>query len=179
MECVTIQSRIVLNKLLSGKEYIADFNNVAGENLLVAYKRMMQEYKYSDCPIFLSPIVPGFKNYMHGANTMKDVVIMKFSIPDEFVKIQIYYDWSDIIYFLETKGEWEDINPHYDFEDYIRNTLSDTITISDTNKYYQITTQILKPEWLIGFAEITVDFVEKYVINANDISKHDFVIKEE
>lgn len=104
MRAITVQHKDVLKQLLTSGSYKADMDNVKYDNLKNAYEFMMQAYGYRTCPIFLAPV--GEKVEFYGASFDEDHVAIEFDIPEDRIRIQKYYDWTDFVYFLEYQDEF-------------------------------------------------------------------------
>jgi hypothetical protein len=137
INCITLQHKSVIDTLKKKKIYTADIKRVA-ENLRQPYNLMMQVYNYKNCPIFLSP--EGYLVEMYGAQT-KNVVAIELEIPTNELMLQNYYDWSDLIYFMEFPKE---VNGN--ITEFINGTLKSPRIAKNT--VCQCTTDRLKPEWL-------------------------------
>lgn len=162
--CATVQSRKILDILLNNANYIADIENVP-DNLKKAYQEMMKYYDYKNCPIFLNPI--DYIGQMYGASVKDDSVIIKFKIPSEFIRIQKYYNWTDFIYFLECREEFDKTvaNKDYNFESFSKDVFFYENKLIDKETIYQLTTEVLKPEWLVDYFSLTEEFIFKYIQN--------------
>jgi hypothetical protein len=156
---ITIQNKKVLEILKKNKEYRLTFldSKYIAKNRLEAYKNMSFHYNWTSFPIFLSEV--GRYSEMYGANT-KDAILLELEIPEEYIKRQKYYFWSDYIYFLEFKDEFKDVYniPFKTFEQKI--LFNKTFKKKDI---IQVSTDILKEEWLVKTHELTEDFCNKYI----------------
>lgn len=108
MKCITVQNKNVLQQLLENSEYyLPDDRYFVGRNRKDAYEFMKKEYRYSNYPIFLSPV--GFKVEMYGADFSDSSVAIEFDIPDNMVHMQRYYDWCDFLYYSNSPKEFNDV----------------------------------------------------------------------
>lgn len=125
--------------------YKADFSRVS-DNLVKPYQTMMEKYGFHYCPIFLCG--PGFKAEFYGAKFDENHIAFEFEIPDALVRIQDYYNWTDLIYFTENPEEFHDSYdenkfPTLDnFADFVLNTTP------DEDRVHQFTVEKLKYRWL-------------------------------
>ena len=164
MDCLTIQNKKVLEILNSDGIYKANID-YAKEPLKEAYKNMMIHYGYESCPIFLAPI--GYPGQMYGAKT-ESVVLLKINVPNNMLKIQKYYTWSDYIYFLELKNaglmdEFQNtFAKGYTFEQFEKDVFSFSGPL-DIHEIYQITIPILKKEWLVDSYPLSKEFEGQYI----------------
>lgn len=98
MKVITIQHKSVLRALIKDEEFRANYKMVS-ENLVKPYQFMQKQFGWKSCPIFLAPV--GHYAEFGGAKFDKDCIAIELNIPDELCKVQLYYDWSDFIYFPE------------------------------------------------------------------------------
>lgn len=150
MKLITVQHENVLATLNCGNTYTADISRVS-DNLIEPYKRMMSKYNYTSAPVFCG--VVGRKTEFYGAK-LEDTIILEIEVPDDLVNLQVYYDWSDVIFFMEIPEEW---NGTISLEQFIRDTLNGVNTNDD--KYaIQATIPYIKPEWLLNSYKISDTF---------------------
>ena len=148
----SIQNKNVLETLNAGNTHFAKDTNI--ENLIKPYHMMANHYHWTTSPVF--GCVVGRRCEFYGANT-NDAVILTLNVPDELVKLQVYYDWVDVIYYTECLNEWEYDN----FDEFVADVLNGTKT-DDQNISIQATIPYIKPEWLINAEPITSNFVDRY-----------------
>ena len=149
MRCITVQHIAVLDELNTTGVYHADISRVA-PNLVAPYQKIMQFYQFEHCPIFLS--VVGRRAEMYGARTGRDYVALEFEVPDDIAKYQDYYDWCDLIFWVESPKEFDPENFNaklniHTVEDYA-NFVFRTGTI-DTWRAVQAVVPELRKEWLL------------------------------
>lgn len=153
MRAITVQHKNVLQALLNDSIYTTNKKS-EGEYLNKAYDFMKNVYEYKTNPIFLSPV--GFNVEMYGATFDENSVAIELDIPEEELKIQEYYSWSDFIYFLEYKKEFADGSVVFEnVEDYGESILTEIKSIEDMgpNTPYQLTAERLKKEWIISYTD--------------------------
>lgn len=145
MKCITIQNKIVLDKILKDGIYYKDFN-IEDDIKVNAYEFMKNTYNYLYYPIFLSII--GYKAELYGIPFDNNMIAIELDIPDYEMKIQNYYDWTDFIYFNEYKNEFKGsiFNSIEEFGNYV--LLDSKLNDEDT---FQATVQYIKKEWLLSF----------------------------
>lgn len=102
MRILTIQHRKVLEEIQANGIYKADMCRIA-PNHVKPYGLMMKTYGYETCPIFGAII--GYRVNFYGAHLHEgDTIVLELEVPREFVHVQDYYDWSDVIFYME-EGE--------------------------------------------------------------------------
>lgn len=104
MKLITIQNSAILNDLKRTGKYIADFSRVS-ENLVKPYHRMSDYYGWNTCPVFCAPVNECVCFY--GCKP-DDGVAIQLEVPEGIVRLQYYYDWTDLIYFTEFPNEFAD-----------------------------------------------------------------------
>ncbi len=150
---ITIQNKAVtfiLDKYgiyYSGKE--------PADNLKAPYGRMKAEYGYEHNPIFAG--VVGQKCEFMGAKTDGSVLIC-LEVPAIEVKFQNYYEWSDLVYFMECPDEW---NGDISFDEYVKNTLHKP-NLGQHNAW-QATLSCIKKEWVTGVYDIPETFISRHI----------------
>lgn len=150
MRCLTVQNKKVLENIIKKGYYYLDENLTKNSYLISAYEFLKNKYKYNHYPIFLSPV--GFHVEMFGAHFSEDSVVLELEIPENFLQVQEYYDWTDYIYFSNNTSEFIDdkFKTVDEFGYYI---LSQRFQDLDKeNSIFQLTTEILRKEWLLGYA---------------------------
>lgn len=156
MKLITVQNKSVLDLLRSDKIYIADIRTKADSNLMEPYLKMMDHYKYLSCPIFACVI--GRRAEFDGAKFQNDPIILELDVPDEIVKLQSYYDWTDVIYFTEWPDEWDEGGPLITFEQFTKDVFNGFNTNNDVP--IQATLPFIKPEWFVNAYEIPPRFIK-------------------
>ena len=126
----TIQNRKVLDTLLSNKIHFSKRDKI--DNLTEPYKKMSEYYNWGSSPIFCCEV--GRYSNFYGANC-EDAVLLTLDVPDDLVKRQIYYDWSDVVYYTEFPNEWE----YGSFDKYIWSFVNNKVQYID----YEITSNEL------------------------------------
>ena len=155
MKLLTIQNVEVYRQLNRKQVYRASIDNIKLDengysNLTKPYQMMMEQYGYSNIPIFCS--VLGRKCEFYGART-KNALLLELDVPDTEIKLQSYYDWVDVIYFTELPEDWEG----NDLEQFIKDTLNGLNT-DNQNTAIQATIPEIRPEWLKGYYKLTDKF---------------------
>lgn len=154
MKLVSIQNQIVLRILQDWKPYFARPTKTS--NLVSPYKAMMDYYGWQDTPIF--GCVEGKRSEFYGANFEEDSVALILEVPDNEVKLQCYYWWTDLIYFMEHPDEWGD-QPD-SLSEYSEKTLLSGVHANEPNVVVQATIPYILPEWLVDYKESK--YFEKY-----------------
>lgn len=134
MKLITVQSRTVLDLLLSQKMYYADFSRVS-ENLIGPYKNMQKLYKWRSCPVFAAPI--GYNVEFYGAK-IDNSALLCLDVSEKYIRYQQYYEWTDFIFYSE--------NPDKDVPD--ANTIIYNISRPREKYIVQATLPYIKPSWL-------------------------------
>jgi hypothetical protein len=160
MKVITIQHKNVYNKLLEEGYYRANKNFIS-ENLIKPYEFASKEFKWDNIPIFLSPI--GYHVEMYGAKSGKDYVAIEFNIPDEYVKVQEYYKWTDFIYFMEFPQQFnKNLYGFQKVEDWGKTILN--VKLDDkSNIPYQAMVLELRKEWITFVLEDISNLFKKHV----------------
>lgn len=171
MKVITVQHKNVLEQLLKNGEYRASEENIS-DIMVKPYRFMQKHFGWKSIPIFLSPV--GHFVEMGGAKFDRDVVAIELDIPDELCKVQLYYDWSDFIYFTEQPWEFKDafnVDRYDNVEDWTKTIMDRTnhssYNISDADKHedaLQVTVEFLKKDWII----CTLDELVKLEEDHND-----------
>lgn len=152
MKGITVQHKRVYETLIKKGVYRAEEKYVS-ENLVKPYKFMMNKFGWTNIPIFLGPV--GYNSEFSGARFESDYIAMEFDIPDEYVKIQRYYDWSDFIYFTEIPWEFEGVFDTKKFPtleswaNTIMDISEDLASAIEFKDPLQFTVPELRKEWLI------------------------------
>lgn len=136
--------------------YQADINRIS-PNLARPYRFMMSEYDYNTCPIFLA--IEGHYAEMYGAKTKPDCIALEFDIPDALVKKQDYYDWTDVIFFMEYPEEYS--TNKNDVYEYARQVLHQNEF--EQKRALQATVSELRQEWLIDTLPCPDLLIKKHV----------------
>lgn len=151
----TIQNRKVLETLLSNKIHFSKRDKI--DNLTEPYKKMSEYYNWGSNPIFCCEV--GRYSNFYGAN-YEDAVLLTLDVPDDIVKRQIYYDWSDVVYYTEFPNEWE----YGTFDKFVAEVLNGVGT-DDQHAIIQVTIPFIWPEFLVKYEDITAEFIDKYIGN--------------
>lgn len=161
MRCITIQNKEVLKRIAEEGEYKLEKIRTSNDWLIKPYELMKEVYGYKSYPIFLSPI--GFKVEMMGADfDNQESIVLEFDIPEEYISVQKYYDWTDFVYFMNNQKEFCD-NRYQNTTDFGKHMLTAN-SIKDMTKkdVYQVTVEVLKKDWLIHTSDNITLFDEKY-----------------
>lgn len=167
MRVITIQHREVLRQLIKNGVYIADYSRVS-DNLIKPYKFMQESFGWVGAPVFLVPL--GHYVELGGAKFNKDSVVIELDIPDRLCKVQLYYNWSDFIYFCEMPWEFNNafnVEKFSSVEDWGKTVLD--ITNSEYNIYkadsnrdpLQVTVELLRKDW-VSKVTTNIKLLEKY-----------------
>lgn len=152
MRCITIQNKNVYKVLMKEGVFVKpSLCNEVTSDIKTAYMFMKEIYHYENMPIFLAPV--GYKVEFYGANFDEYSIALELDIPEEYLKIQNYYDWSDFIYFIGQKQEFIDGNVNYkDVFDFGKDVLSCIANQKqmDDKDAFQLTTDILRKEWIVS-----------------------------
>lgn len=153
MLVISIQNKEVLNTLLSGKTHIAKSTTI--KNLSEPYEKMRTYYNWDNTPVF--GCVIGKYAEFYGANS-ENAVVLKLNIPDNIIKLQPYYDWSDVIYFMEVPSEWET----GDFDTFVRETLDGKRLETEDDLAVQATFPYIDPKWLVDYKDACDTNIDHY-----------------
>lgn len=152
MRCITIQNKNVYKVLMKEGVFVKpSLCNEVTSDIKTAYMFMKEIYHYENMPIFLAPV--GYKVEFYGANFDEYSIALELDIPEEYLKIQNYYDWSDFIYFIGEENEFKNsIDKYSNVFDYGKAVL---LSIKDEKNMnskdtFQLTTDILKKEWILS-----------------------------
>ena len=148
MKLITVQSKKVLNTLLDGKVFIAGKNQ---GYLADSYAVMQEYYDYDFTPIFCGKV--GSLCEFYGITTT-DAYILQLDVPDKFCNFQSYYDWCDVIYYMEDPEEWH--HPDVTLDEYIDQVLAGDYI--DPRSPIQVTIPYILPEWLDDYISYTGKF---------------------
>lgn len=169
MKVITVQHKSVLETLNNTGEYRASEDNIS-DIMVKPYRFMQKHFGWKSIPIFLSPV--GHFVEMGGAKFDRDVVAIELDIPDDLCKVQLYYDWSDFIYFTEQPWEFKDafnVDQYDSVEDWAKTILdranSTTYNIKDADAHedaLQVTVEMLRKEWITDTSEELVKLDEEH-----------------
>lgn len=150
MKCYTIQDKSILNILMVKKIYYT-YRLPRDDNLKTAYEFAKNIYNFKSTPIFLVP-ANGVPITVYGC-TLNNSIGLELNIPDKYLKIQDYYNWVDIIYFLDKENRDEfysvyNLNLYSNPEDMAKDVLLNSkISIEREN---QLMVEYLKYEWIVN-----------------------------
>ena len=153
MRCITVQHKNVYEILKYYSIYRASESNIDDNILIKPYNFMKTQFNWDSIPIFLAPV--GFYVEFCGAKFNKDSVVMEFDIPEEYIKLQKYYDWTDFIYFTEYENEFKDTYDTSIFptiEDYGKSILNIDVD-KNCRDAIQVTVEMLDIDWLITVSD--------------------------
>ena len=156
MRLTTVQHKEVYKILINTGEYRASEEFVS-EILIKPYRFMQKQLGFNNTPIF-SGIVGHYVDF-GGARFEDDYIAIELEIPDEFIKIQRYYDWSDFIYFTELPWEFKEVcnvDKFETVEDWAVTIMDISGNISKADEHkdaLQATVEYLKKDWVIGTLE--------------------------
>ena len=167
MRVITVQHKDVYKGLRKDgisratEEYVS-------ENLVKPYRFMQTYFRWESTPIFLG--VVGHNVNYGGAKFDENSIAMEFEIPDEYVKIQRYYDWSDFIYFTELPWEFNDTCNVEKFGSVnewaltIMNIKHDIARAARFRDPLQASVEMLNIDWLVD----TLENLDKFQQDYND-----------
>ena len=139
----TIQHKTVLDTLLNGKTYIADYNHIFDKQYVPQYKRLANLLELKNCPIFCATAYS--RNIINSSNinSTDDKILLRLKVPKAFVKLHQYYDWSDYLYF--------DALDSWDNSDISKSELENLIKSQQIHDIHTVQAVIdkIEPEWLI------------------------------
>lgn len=170
MKLITVQHKNVLDQLLTGKKYTATKKVL--NYLQSTYDTLKKEYNYENNPVFACPI--GRYSEFMGAD-IEGTYLIELDVPDEFVKLQNYYEWSDLIYFSESPEDWDaDL---LDLHTFIQETINGYKTNSKED-IIQATLPYIDPTWVVSSHKITNKFIDKHIGSggANILRELDYYI---
>lgn len=163
MKLITIQHPLILDPIKTNDVHHADIKRT-GSNLIRPYRFMMKEYGYKHCPIFAC--IVGKKSNFYGANTDAGIAI-ELNVPDEHVRIQRYYDWTDLIYMMEFPDTFQEEFPTlakrypYPVDQAIEKYGHDILfphRLDFASVEYQATLEQIKAEWITAISYNTDAF---------------------
>lgn len=166
IKIITVQRRSVLDKLLADGVYFSTAENyvkIHKSNLFEPYQYLVKEYGYNHFPIFAC--VEGHRCEYYGIPYSRhydskdsDIVLIELSVPEDKINIQYYYDWVDVIFFMELPHEWG-IDHNFSFKDFCHKTLFDTtLQNAEDHRALQVTLEEIRKEWLVDSMPITNKF---------------------
>lgn len=159
MKLITIQHVEVLKLLQKGEIYCADYCRVS-PNLVMPYKMMQKYYGWETCPVFGGPV--GKPAYFYGCKPDNGIAL-QLNIPDDIVKIQYFYDWTDVAYFSEFPNEFSET---FNLEKYqtLESYAKDVFEGKDLGSYnlFQATIPYIRPEWLESSFKDCNKFLKDY-----------------
>ena len=159
MQCTTIQNEKVLKMLIDNGEYYTDKKPMA-ENLIEPYEFAKKIYGFEHTPIFLVPS-DGLATCI-GA-TLENSIAITLDIPDEFIKEHYYYEWTDLVYFMENPEEFEEVfdtDVYPTVEDYGKEILLNPI--GDGNLERQIMVEKISIDWVKAIETDTEAVFNRY-----------------
>ena len=163
MRIITIQSVEVFRLLKRNEIYLASLS----KNSNLPYKLMMEQYHYIHSPIF--GCVAGRLSNFGGAN-IKNSVILELEVPDEYVNLQSYVEWNNLIKYMEDLNTWTE---NYSIFDFATMVLSGIDTIYD-NTVIQATIPRIEPKWLVNKHTITKKFLNLHYEVSNRLIKENY-----
>ena len=159
MHIVTIQDRSVVKVLNYKNIHYARITDLP--ELRAPYKLMQDFYKWRHSPVF--GCVVGRKAEFYGA-TIENSAILTLEIPDKYVKLQSYYNWIDILFYLENPKKWDKPT---NFDEYVKNTLNGKST-DNPNIEIQATFPYILPEWLISYKILDDKGIKQFIDNNSE-----------
>lgn len=163
IEIITVQRKEVFDKALLNGVYYADTEKYIAEkkpNLLKPYQYLIHEYGYRHCPIFGCPVKHHCEFY--GADCSANSVLIQLSVPSNEIKVQNYYDWTDLIFFMEYPQEWQNVYP---LEQFFKDTLhrNNVQHPSHTCRVHQITMDRIEKTWITDTSPVTKKFTKLHI----------------
>ena len=161
VKIITVQRKAVLDKILTDGIYYADTEKYIAEkapNLLEPYRYLMREYGYKHFPIFGCQI--GYYCEFYGAKCDEKSVLIQLSVPVDEVRLQHYYNWTDLCFFIEVPREWE--QDEYPLEQFFKDTLHQNNIQHPTEDchVHQVTMERIKKTWITDTFPVTEKFSE-------------------
>lgn len=145
---ISIQHKSVLEKLLNDERYIADWTRVA-TNQIEPNQYMRNFYGWDYCPVFGCPVGTGYASFGFKTN---NAVVLELEVPEDIVKLQYFYDWTDVIYFMEFPDEFQEV-----FDTNIVPTIESfadrVLRFENQGSYnvFQATIPYIDPDWLVRY----------------------------
>lgn len=159
MQIVTIQDRSVVKVLNYQNIHYA--RNTDLSELKVPYKYMKDFYKWNHSPVF--GCVVGRRAEFYGA-TIENSAILTLNVPDNVVKLQSYYDWIDVLFYMENPKKWTNTT---DFTEYTNDVLNGKFT-DDPSKEIQATLPYILPEWLESYKILDSKSIKQFIDNNSE-----------
>lgn len=159
MKLITIQNIAIMEVLEHTGKYVADFNRVHS-NLVAPYHRMSDFYGWNTCPVFCG-IIDEYAEF-YGAS-FENSIAFQLEVPDELVKIQNYYDWTDLVFFMEIPNEFHNsYSPEFyptidSFAEAVLNNKS-----AGPNRALQATIPYIKAEWITSILADTTNLMKTH-----------------
>lgn len=151
VDIITIQSEKFLNDVLSNgvrysdaKEYV----RLKKPNLFKPYEYLVKAYGYNHYPIFACAV--GY-NFCFSGISAKNSIAIQLRVPINEIRVQKYYDWTDLIYYMERVDEWKECNKDYLFEKYCYDVMFSTNLDNIGDSECQITLERIRKEWIITY----------------------------
>lgn len=177
MQVITIQHNSVLEYLKFENVYHAEMSRVP-ENRKPAYRDMCSYYGWGFCPVFGCEI--GKPSHLDDGKWDNGVAI-QLEVPDTVARRQYYYDWSDVIYFLEFPDEFKDtfdLTKVPDMKTYEK--LVFDFVDQGGCRDVQVTMPILKKEWItaVSYNPLAVIEGSRYDDVLHPLKKYDTLTEE-
>ena len=153
---ITVQSKEVADSLLKGNIHYA--RKREDYFLQPVYNKMCEAYGYENNPVFAG--VVGRRCEFLGA-PREESYIIEIDVPEELVKIQNYYDWSDMIYYTEEPKEWA-MGSEYPLKEFFKNTLEGKNTHKKSS-VIQATIPYIDPNWVHDIIPLTEKFNDLHI----------------
>lgn len=179
---LTIQQKPVLDILQSHKTYF-NSGKYTKENHLIAFKELMTKYHYNAYPIFAC-VMGLYGNCFGIPDNCTDLYLLELQVPNNYIKYQNYYDWTDFIYFTEFPDEWNDVSPTITMEQFKHQVLFEYKTkpdIPDSKNPCPIQAVIpyISPNWLKKYTPLPKSYNKTHNGNINRIMPLQYYLKQE
>ena len=178
MKLATIQHKKILKPLIKNRIHIADFNHIFDDiekdysSLNAAYQFMMNHYGYKDPPIFCCVVgkISDFRN----TKNYKNIILFELDVPDEFVKLQSFYDWNNIVWYIENMTRY---TRHEPFDEYHRNVLNG-LNLDEYGAVFQATIPYINPNWIKHIYNVDKKFMDLFISGSYLTDPSNYNLKE-
>lgn len=158
IQIVTIQGSPVISVLNKKGVYYAETERYLTEqksNLLGPYRYLMKEYGYKHWPIFACPV--GYRAEYYGCNTT-DAAMIQLEVPETEIKVQKYYEWVDLVFYMENPTEWQ-YAATYPLVQFYHDTLFAESLDTVGESPCQVTLERLESDWVVDCRHLTQSFL--------------------
>ena len=175
MKLVTIQSKKILQPLITNKIHIADFyyifdkieedSSVFGD----VYQFIMWHYGYKQPPIFCC-VVGRLANFQFTKNC-DSMILLELDVPDKLVSLQSFDGWDDIIWYMDKPSRYTKDIP---FDEYVESILNG-LNVEKEDTVVQATIPCIDLNWVQNVYEVDKSFMDLFdgKVCIEDISTYD------